>query len=277
MRILITNDDGISAPGLAVAEAIAAEIAGPRGEVVTVAPVFEQSGVSHAISYIRPMRLEQLGPRRWAVEGSPADCVLAGLFEILKDTPPDLVLSGVNRGHNVAEDTVYSGTIGGAMEAALHGFRAVALSQYYGPGSPAGDPFAAARGHGAAVVRRLLDAAAWTAPPFSVFYNVNFPAQPAAEVRGMRSTFQGARPSASFGVQPQVAPNGRTYLWLTHGRGNADTVPGSDSRECHDGFVTVTPLRADLTAHDLVGPLARALDRAPAEAPGDEAPAAGHG
>ena len=123
MRILLTNDDGISAPGLAVAEEIAAALAGEMGEVWTVAPAFEQSGVAHCVSYVRPMRLERLGPRRFAVEGSPADCVLAGLHEILKDTPPDLVLSGVNRGHNVAEDTLYSGTVGGAMEGALHGVR----------------------------------------------------------------------------------------------------------------------------------------------------------
>jgi 5'-nucleotidase len=144
MRILITNDDGISAPGLAVAEAIGAELAGPGGEVWTVAPTFEQSGVSHAISYIRPMRLERLGERRYTIEGSPADCVLASLFEVLKDNPPDLVLSGVNRGHNVAEDTVYSGTVGGAMEAALHGVKAIALSQYFGPPARTG-PTSSAR------------------------------------------------------------------------------------------------------------------------------------
>ena len=115
MRILITNDDGISAPGLHVAEEIARELAGPAGEVWVVAPAFEQSGVAHAVSYVRPMRLERLDERRFAVEGSPADCVLAGLHEILKGTPPDLVISGVNRGHNVAEDTLYSGTVGGAM------------------------------------------------------------------------------------------------------------------------------------------------------------------
>jgi 5'-nucleotidase len=260
MRILITNDDGISAPGLAVAEEIAARLAGPEGEVWVIAPVFEQSGVSHCVSYIRPMRIERLGPRRFAVEGSPADCVLAGLGEVLAGSPPDLVLSGVNRGHNVAEDTLYSGTVGGAMEAALHGLRAIALSQYYGPATrDAHDPFDAARDHGTDVCRRLLDGAAWTDPPYGVFYNVNFPALPAAEVRGLRATFQGSRSGSTFGTQPQIAPNGRKYLWLTHGHGNDTTLPGSDARECHEGFITVTPLRADLTAHDLVAPLAQAL------------------
>lgn len=259
MRILVTNDDGIGAPGLKVAEAIAADLAGPSGSVTVVAPAFEQSGVAHMVSYVRPMRIERLEDRRFAVEGSPADCVLAGLHEVMKDAAPDLVLSGVNRGHNVAEDTVYSGTVGAAMEAALHGVRAVALSQYYGPPAEDRDPFDAARGHGAAVLRRLIARAEWPRAPYGVFYNVNFPAVPAAEVRGARATFQGWRAAPTFGVLRHVAPNGRTFLWLTHGHGNADGPEGSDSRECHDGYVTVTPLMADLTAHDLVAPLAQAL------------------
>lgn len=260
MRILITNDDGITAPGLAVAEAIARDLAGPTGEVWVVAPAFEQSGVSHCVSYVRAMRLEQLGERRFAVEGSPADCVLAGIHEILADTPPDLILSGVNRGHNVAEDTLYSGTIGGALEGALNGFKSIAMSQYYGPpDAREGDPFSAALGHGAAVARRLLDAARWGSDSYGVFYNVNFPALPAAGVKGLRATIQGQRAGATFGVQPQTAPNGRRYLWLTHGHGNAGAAAGSDARECHDGFVTVTPLSADLTAHALLAPLAEAL------------------
>ena len=119
MRILITNDDGINAPGLEVLTEIAVEIAGPEGEVWTVAPAFEQSGVGHCISYTHPMMIMKLAPRRYAAEGSPADCVLAGLFHVMKDARPDLVLSGVNRGNNAAENVLYSGTIGGAMHAAL--------------------------------------------------------------------------------------------------------------------------------------------------------------
>ena len=260
MRILVTNDDGIGAPGLKVAEAIAAEIAGPQGEVWVVAPAFEQSGVAQCVSYVRPMRLEQLEARRFAVEGSPADCVLAGLHEVMKERPPHLVLSGVNRGHNVAEDTLYSGTVGGAMEAALNGVRAVALSQYFSPATLAsGDPFASARAHGAELLARMLADRNWPEAPYGVFYNVNFPPVPAPEVRGVRATFQGYRAAATFGVLPHVAPNGRTFLWLTHGHGNADSPKGSDSRKCHDGYITVTPLNADLTAHDLIAPLAQAL------------------
>ncbi|MBZ0122536.1 MAG: stationary phase survival protein SurE, partial [Roseovarius sp.] len=118
MRILITNDDGISAPGLQVLEEIAIALAGSGGEVWTVAPAFEQSGVGHAISYTRPMMISQMDERRWAAQGSPADCVLAAVHDILP-ARPDLVLSGVNRGNNAAENALYSGTLGGAMEAAL--------------------------------------------------------------------------------------------------------------------------------------------------------------
>lgn len=260
MRILVTNDDGITAPGLKVAERIAGELAGAGGEVWIVAPAFEQSGVSHCVSYIRPMRLEHLDERRYAVEGSPADCVLAAVGEILRDTPPDLILSGVNRGHNVAEDTLYSGTIGGALEGALHGIRSVALSQYYGPARDDGlSAFDSAAGHAVPVIRKLLDGASWQRRAHTMFYNVNFPAVPASEVKGVRATFQGARKGPTFGVEPHRAPNNRQYLWLTHGHGNAGTAEGSDSHGCHAGYVTVTPLTGDLTAHDCVAPLAEVL------------------
>lgn len=260
MRILITNDDGISAPGLAVAEAIAAELAGPDGEIWVVAPAFEQSGVAHCVSYVRPMRLEALGPRRFAVEGSPADCVLAALFEVMKDRPPDLILSGVNRGHNVAEDVLYSGTIGGAMEGSLHGIRSIALSQYFGPRNRnARAPFDAAERQGAMVCRTILDRAPWSAGAFSTFYNVNFPPIPASEIKGIRPARQGRRQVACFEVEPQTSPNGRRYLWLSGGRGNEGAGEGSDARLAFDGYVTVTPLHADLTRHDQLKALADAF------------------
>ena len=142
MRILITNDDGINAPGLEVLTEIATAIAGPEGEVWTVAPAFEQSGVGHCISYTHPMMIAELAPRRFAAEGSPADCVLAAIYDVLDGAKPDLVLSGVNRGNNAAENVLYSGTIGGAMEAALQGIPAIALSQFFGPeNARLADPF----------------------------------------------------------------------------------------------------------------------------------------
>ena len=170
------------------------------------------------------------------------------------------MLSGVNRGHNVAEDTLYSGTVGGAMEGALHGApvdRVVAVLRRR-------------RGRERSLRRRPRPWRRRLPPPASpaapgprrltaCSTTSTSPPLPAAEVRGLRATVQGHRNAATFGVQPQVAPNGRKYLWLSHGHGNDDTPAGSDARECHDGYVTVTPLRADLTAHDLVAPLARAL------------------
>ncbi|MFT6694907.1 MAG: 5'-nucleotidase, partial [Paracoccaceae bacterium] len=194
MRILITNDDGINAPGLVALHETATALAGTGGVVWTVAPAFEQSGVGHCISYTKPMMIAELGPRRFAAEGSPADCVLAGLYEVMGDVKPDLILSGVNRGNNSAENTLYSGTIGAAIEAALHGIPAIALSQYFGP-SNAGldDPFEAARAHATPLIQNLFDNGVWGDQDYGVFYNINFPPLPASEVKGAKSVAQGFR------------------------------------------------------------------------------------
>ncbi|MCI4665846.1 MAG: 5'/3'-nucleotidase SurE [Neomegalonema sp.] len=254
MRILVTNDDGVSAPGLAVAQAIAEEVAGPDGEVWTVAPAFEQSGVSHAISYTSAIKMEQLGPRKYACAGTPADCVIVGLLEILKDTPPDLVLSGVNRGHNLAEDAVYSGTLGAALEGALLGRKAIGLSQYFAP-PLASDPeamFEAARAHGAATVRKLLTAD-WTP---DLFFNVNFPPVRAAEAQGPVLARQGRRRVGKFAPVSRTSPSGRPYFWLTHSRDNASTAPEDDAAMCAKGFITVTPMRPDYTDNTALDRLA---------------------
>lgn len=252
MRILITNDDGIAAPGLKVLDAIAHEIAGPSGEVWTVAPAFEQSGVGHCISYTHPMMISELGPRRFAAEGSPADCVLAGLHEVMTDTRPDLVLSGVNRGNNSAENTLYSGTIGAAMEAALQGLPAIALSQYFGPENIEIDnPFEAATQHGVDVIRRILAANPSEASDYRLFYNVNFPPVPAADVKGIRLATQGRRENTGFSTEPHFAPSGRKFLWIKGGDQRAACGAGSDAAVNLEGYVSVTPMRADLTAHSV--------------------------
>ena len=261
MRILITNDDGINAPGLQVAEEIAAELAGPDGEVWVVAPAFEQSGVAHCISYAHPTMVARLSERRYAAEGSPADCMLAAVYDVMKDAPPDLVISGVNAGNNSGENAVYSGTVGGAMEAALQGLPAVALSQYFGEatrGQP--DPFEVARKYGATIIRQLLDRADWTSDAdFRLFYNVNFPPVPAAEVKGLRAAPQGRRVGPGFGVEPFVAPNGRRFLWVRGTPQDRPSTPGSDVEANLDGYISVTPMRADLTCHASLGALQEAL------------------
>jgi 5'-nucleotidase len=260
MRILITNDDGINAPGLEVLTAIATAIAGPGGEVWTVAPAFEQSGVGHCISYTHPMMIAELGPRRFAAEGSPADCVLAAIYDVLEGAKPDLVLSGVNRGNNAAENVLYSGTIGGAMEAALQGVPAIALSQFFGPDNARlDDPFESARIHGTTVVRALLDRGIWTTDDYRVFYNVNFPPLPAADTRGIRVAPQGFRRDTAFSVEPHQSPSGRKFLWIKGGPQQTPTLPGSDAAVNLEGFVSVTPMRADLTAHDLLADLGARL------------------
>lgn len=251
MRILLTNDDGINAPGLITLEAIAADLAGPDGEVWVVAPAFEQSGVGHCISYTHPMMVAKLDERRFAAEGSPADCVLAGLHDVMKDAQPDLVLSGVNRGNNSAENTLYSGTIGGAMEAALQGVPAIALSQYFGPRNLGlEDPFEAAARYGADLVRRILDATPDEDVDYRLFYNVNFPPVPADEVLGTRVAPQGYRRDTHFGVEPHSSPSGRRFLWIKGGYQHNPTSPGTDAAVNLEGYISVTPMRADLTAHD---------------------------
>lgn len=256
MRILITNDDGINAPGLAVLERIASKLAGPDGEVWCVAPAFEQSGVGHCISYTHPTMIAQMGERRFAAEGSPADCVLAGVHDVMKDAPPELILSGVNRGNNSAENALYSGTLGAAIEGALQGIPSFALSQFLGPKNfHAEDPFEAAGAYGADVVRKVLDANPRNDHAYGLFYNVNFPPVLAADVKGVRAVAQGLRQGTRFSVEPHNAPSGRRFLWAKGGDQTVMTGEGTDAAANLDGYISVTPMRADLTAHDTLAAL----------------------
>jgi 5'-nucleotidase len=260
MRILVTNDDGINAAGLAVLEGIAKAIAGPQGEVWVVAPAFEQSGVGHCISYSHPTLISELAPRRFATEGSPADCVLAGIYHVMKGQRPDLVLSGVNRGNNAGENVLYSGTIGGAMEAALQGIKAIALSQFMGSGNAAlADPFEGAVVHGVALIRKLLDQGLWDEADYRVFYNVNFPPVAAADVKGIKVASQGFRRYTAFSLEPHLSPTGRQFLWIKGGEQGRPTLQGTDVTAAVEGYIAVTPLRADLTAHDRLSELERLL------------------
>jgi len=256
MRILITNDDGISAPGLAVLEDIATDLAGPEGEVWVVAPAFEQSGVGHKISYTHPFMISKMGERRYAAEGSPADCVMAGLHEVLNGKKVDLILSGVNRGNNSAENALYSGTLGGAMEGALQGYRAFALSQYLGPDNfNIANPFEGAAVHGAEVIRKVIAAEPKTGHDYRLFYNINFPPCPAADVAGVRVAPQGIRPYTHFGLEPHLSPSGRKFLWIRGTDQRQKSAEGTDAAVNLDNYISVTPMRADLTAHDALEPL----------------------
>ena len=260
MRILITNDDGINAPGLRVMEEIAADLAGPEGEVWVVAPAFEQSGVAHCISYTHPTLMAKMGERRFAAEGSPADCVLAGIHDVMADARPELVLSGVNRGNNSAQNALYSGTLGGAMEAALQGIPAMALSQYLGPQNfTADNPFEAAGVHGPSLIRKLLAAMPQDEADYRLFFNINFPPVSAANVLGTVLAPQGFRRNAPFTVEPHLSPSGRRFVWIKGGDQHIQTAPGSDAAVNLDGYISVTPMRADLTCHSTLESLKDAL------------------
>ena len=259
MRILLTNDDGIHAPGLKVLEVIAESLTAPEN-IWTIAPAFEQSGVGHCISYTRPLMIAEHGPRRVAVEGSPADCVIAGIGDVMKE-PPDLILSGVNRGNNSAENTLYSGTLGAAIEGALQGIPAIGLSQYYGPANVrAEDPFEASRVHGADVVRRIMAAGFDSDANYPLFYNVNFPPVMAADVKGTAVVRQGVRKGVHFGAVTDTSPSGRPFMWIKGGNQHVPVAKDSDAGANLAGMISVTPMRADLTAYDALAKVSEAFD-----------------
>ena len=248
MRILITNDDGVHSPGLGVLERIAAGIAGAAGdEIVVVAPEMDQSGVAHSLSVNDPLRLRQISETRYAVKGTPTDCVIMGLKHILADKPVDLVLSGVNCGQNLAEDVTYSGTIAGAIEGTILGVPSIALSQAYGKHAYGGgrdDIFwPCAETHGAAVVRKILEAGFAR----DIVVNVNFPPCPPEEVTGIAATVQGRRDAQIVRIEPRFDGRGNPYYWIAFGRNNHKTAVGTDLEAMAQNRISVTPLKLDLT------------------------------
>lgn len=250
MRILITNDDGINAPGLKTLQKIAETLAGAAGEVWTVAPSTERSGVAHAISLSSPVLISQLGPRYFSVDGYPADCVLAGLHHILKGSPPDIILSGVNRGNNSAENALYSGTLGAAIEGALQGVPSFALSQYLGPNNVnINDPFEASAAYGAEVVQAILSANPPASQEYQLFYNINFPPCPAEWVKGRKLATQGFRRGSNFSTEPYTAANRRNFLFIKGGDQQVATAPESDAAANLENYISITPMRADFTDH----------------------------
>jgi 5'-nucleotidase len=254
MRILCTNDDGYHAPGLAVLEAIAATLS---DDVWVVAPAEEQSGAGHSLTLTRPLRVRRFGEKRFAVSGTPTDAVMMALARMMKDSPPDLILSGVNRGANLAEDVTYSGTVSAAMEGALAGVRSIALSQVYAR-EAMGDtvPFDAASSWGERVVRPLLDLPLGP----GTLINVNFPALPAAEVKGVRVVGQGLRDYGRLQIVSNRDPRGYEYHWFA--LGPAIGTPGheTDLEAIGDGFISVTPLHLDLTHRESLDMVNRAFD-----------------
>jgi 5'-nucleotidase len=238
VRVLLSNDDGVHAAGL---RALAAAFAEAGDEVWVVAPDREQSASSHAISLHRPLRLVEVQPRWYAVDGTPTDAAYMGLNLVLKDARPDVVVSGVNHGPNLGNDVLYSGTVAAAMEAALLGVHAIAISL----AAPPPHDFSHAARFAAALVRRVAEAP----PPAPLLLNVNVPAGP---VRGYRFVRLGRRTYGNEVVE-KTDPRGRKYYWIG-GEGGArnEDIPGSDCNTVlMDRLVAVTPLHLD-TSHDAV-------------------------
>jgi 5'-nucleotidase len=240
LRILVTNDDGIHAPGLAAMERIAAALS---DDVWVVAPETEQSGASHSLTLHHPLRLRHIGGQRYAVLGTPTDCVAMGVLEVLKDKRPDLVLSGVNRGSNIADDVTYSGTVAGAMEGTVLGIPSIALSQTYSKGPDSRTPWETAEHHAPGLIRRLA-AKGW---PVGVLININFPDVAPDAVRGTEVTVVGRRDQSLLYVDARIDARQVPYYWLGFKRVPGKPGEGTDLKAIERGAISVTPLHLDLT------------------------------
>jgi 5'-nucleotidase len=250
-RILVTNDDGINAPGL---EALAEIARALSDDVWIVAPEMNQSGVGHSLSLSHPLRLRELGERKFAIQGTPTDCVLFATKHLLADKPPVLVLSGVNHGANIADDVTYSGTIAGAMEGCLLGMRSIALSQSYMRGHPV--KWATGVHHGPGIIRDVLSVE-WSK---EAFVNINFPDVVAASVTGVETTRQGHLGFGGF-IEERNDLRGGKYYWVGYAPEDMEPPAGTDAAALRAGRISVTPLHLDLTHETMRRRLRDALAR----------------
>ena len=251
-RVLLTNDDGIAAPGLAVLEEIARELA---HEVWVVAPEHDQSGVSHAVSLHDPIRVTERGARRYGLTGTPGDCAVMGVCHLMSGARPDLLLCGVNRGANLGMETVFSGTVGGAMTGMMLGIPSIALSQAWTDRTNV--RWATARTLGPGVVKQLL-AIGWSD---ATCLNVNFPDLPAEDVGPPTLARQGVGLLQGMHVETRTDPRGISYHWIGFTRGPREQGPESDIDALNAGRIVVTPLRYDRTDEEAYQVLAKALPR----------------
>jgi len=239
MRILLTNDDGIHARGLVSLEKIARQFS---DDIWIVAPETDQSGLAHSLTLNEPLRLRKAGENKYGLKGTPTDCVIMGIRELM-DSPPDLVLSGVNSGQNIGDDITYSGTVAGAMEGALLGIRSIALSQAFNWSE--GDnniPWQTCEEHGPEIIQKLLGVKF----PHKSLVNVNFPNCDPNEVTGIESTRQG---SFTYGLFMEKRHDGRglPYYWMRFGREIPEQKEGADIIALQNNRISVTALNMDMT------------------------------
>jgi 5'-nucleotidase len=257
MRILLTNDDGIEAPGLDVLEKIATDL---TDDVWVVAPETDNSGASHSLTLAEPLRMRDLGKRHYAIKGTPTDCVIMGVRFLLHEKPPDLVMSGVNRGQNLADDITYSGTVAGAIQGCLLGIPSMAMSLVTGPAEAdqgTGEPLWETPMHyGADLVQRLMREG-W---PEGVVLNVNFPNCTPESIKGICATVQGQRDPDIFRIIDRLDARGRAYYWIGVERRRAKPPEGTDLWAVRCKQISVTPLCLDNTDQATRENLSRVLD-----------------
>ena len=253
MRILITNDDGIHSPGLDICVDIARVLS---DDIWIVAPETDQSGVSHSLSLNDPLRLREIEDRRFAVKGTPTDCVVMGVRHILEGKAPDLILSGVNRGRNVAEDVTYSGTIAGAIEGAILGIPSFALSLSFSQASRQNPHWDTCVHYAPDLIKNVLVVGI----PRNVLINVNFPDCAIADVKGIAVASQGHRGPELLKVEPRHDGRGNPYFWIAYDRRERPPASrGTDIAALADRRISVTPLRLDMTDEKFMTKLAQAL------------------
>ncbi|MCX8280799.1 5'/3'-nucleotidase SurE [Phyllobacterium sp. 0TCS1.6C] len=243
MRILLTNDDGIHAEGLGVLERVARQLS---DDVWVIAPETDQSGLAHSLTLSNPLRLRKIDERHFAVSGTPTDCVIMGVKQVMPE-PPDLILSGVNSGSNTADDVTYSGTVAAAIEGTLLGIKSIALSQEYNlDGGTRVLPWEVVEARAPELLKKVLGVEL----DRGVLININFPSCPIADIAGTRITVQG-KLSHGLAIEQRHDGRGLPYYWLRYGRGKDEPAENSDVAAIRKNYISVTPLQLDLTAHDM--------------------------
>jgi 5'-nucleotidase len=259
MRILLTNDDGINAEGLQALERIARVLS---DDIWVCAPEYEQSGASRALTLSDPLRVRKLSDRKFAVDGTPTDCVMLAMQELLPERP-DLVLSGVNRGQNIAEDVTMSGTVAGAIQGMALGVPGIALSQalmiFHDDATAL---FETAEAFAPGIIRQALEAG-W---PKDVILNLNFPDLRPDEVKEVEVTRQGFRDIFNIHFEKRTDLRGREYYWTGYGKSRSNPADGTDVKAIYEGRISVTPLHIDLTHMPSVHALKQVLGGAPPRA-----------
>lgn len=266
MRILLTNDDGVAAEGLECLERIARALS---DDVWICAPELEQSGAGRGITLTDPLRVRRLDDRRFAVSGTPTDCVVIAVNDLMAEHKPDLVLSGVNRGHNIGEDVSYSGTVAGALQGMAMGIPSIALSQSLARFHDEVIPYwETAEAFAPGIIQRLVETR-WSP---GVVMNLNFPNLPPDKVDAVEVTTQGFRDVGEMHAVRRTDLRGRSYYWMAFRGAEQQPQDGTDLRAIAEGRISVTPLHIDLThmptVHTLKGVLGGVPPRLKAEAAG---------